>query len=179
MLPTSQLGASQVQCVNAQDGWVLADFGGGAAGSQAVNIFRSTDGGRTWSIVTPRPGNPPGSLPFSGHKSGMGWASATTGWVAGCICAAENTVLLYRTQDGGVNWQPQSLPLPSLQAVITTQPPVFFSATEGLLPVTFSNGKGGILAVYATRDGGTTWSHFTLLSISMTGSAWHFLTIQQ
>jgi photosystem II stability/assembly factor-like uncharacterized protein len=181
MLPRSGLGlgASQVQFVNAQDGWVLAGLGGGAAGSQAVAIFRSTDGGRTWEIVTPRPGNPPGTLPFSGHKSGMGWASATTGWVTGCICAAENTVLLYRTQDGGVNWQSQSLPLPSLQAVITTEPPVFFSATEGLLPVTFSTGKANSLAAYATHDGGATWSHTTLLPIPMTGSAWDFLTMQQ
>ena len=177
MLPRSGLGASQVQFVNDQDGWVLASFGGGAAGSQAVDLFRSTDGGQTWSIVTPRPGNPPGTLPFVGHKSGMGWASATTGWVTGCTCAAENTVWLYRTQDGGVSWQPQSLPLPSLQAVITTQPPVFFSATEGLLPVTFLNEKRTSLAVYATHDGGATWSSSTLLS--MAGSAWDFLTMQQ
>ncbi len=173
MLPRSGLGVSQVQFVNAQDGWVLAGFGGVAAGSQAVDLFRSTDGGRTWSTVA----RAPGSLPLGGDKSGMGWASATTGWVTGCVCAAENTVLLPRTQDGGVSWRSQSLPLPSLQAVITTQPPVFFSAAEGLLPVTFFNGGSTILAVYATHDGGATWSHSTLLSAA--GSVWDFLTAQQ
>ncbi len=173
MLPRSGLGVSQVQFVNARDGWALASYGGVAAGSQAVDLFRSTDGGRTWSTVA----RAPGSLPLGGDKSGMGWASATTGWVTGCVCAAQNTVLLSRTQDGGVSWQPQSLPLPSLQAVITTQPPVFFSATEGLLPVTFFNGGDTILAVYATHDGGATWSHSTLLSAA--GSAWDFLTMQQ
>src|SRR5579872_5649057 len=126
MLPQGGLGVSQVQFVNAQDGWVLADFGGGAAGSQAVNLFRSTDGGQTWSLAA----SAPGSLPLGGDKSGMGWASPTTGWVTGCVCAAENTVLLSRTQDGGVTWQTQSLPLPALQGVFTTEPPVFFSATE-------------------------------------------------
>jgi len=173
MLPRSGLGVSQVQFVNAQDGWVLASYGGVAAGSQAVDLFRSTDGGQTWSTVA----RAPGSLPLGGDKSGMGWASATTGWVTGCVCAAENTVLLSRTQDGGVTWQSQSLPLPFLQAAITTQPPVFFSATEGLLPVTFNDGGSTILAVYATHDGGATWSHSTLLSAA--GSAWDFLTMQQ
>ncbi|HJT55837.1 MAG TPA: hypothetical protein VJ761_05035, partial [Ktedonobacteraceae bacterium] len=120
MLPhiVQGLGVSQVQFVNAQDGWLLAGFGGGAAGSQAVDLFRSMDGGQTWSIVA----RAPGSLPFGGQKSGMGWASATTGWVTGCICAAENTAFLSRTQDGGVTWQTQSLPLPALQGVFTTQP---------------------------------------------------------
>jgi photosystem II stability/assembly factor-like uncharacterized protein len=71
--------------------------------------------------------------------------------------------------------------MPSLQAVITTQPLVFFSATEELLPVTFfnGNGKSTSLTVYATHDAGTTWSRSTLLSIPMTGSVWNFLTMQQ
>ena len=120
----------------------------------------------------------PGSLPLGGQKSGMGWASATTGWVTGCICAAENAVLLSRTQDGGVTWQSQSLPLPALQGVITTQPPVFFSATEGILPVSiFYQGSVTLLAVYATHDGGATWSHSTLVFAA--GKAWDFLTMQQ
>lgn len=173
MLPQSQLGVSQVQFVNAQDGWGLAGFGGGAAGSQAVDLFRSTDGGQTWSKVA----SAPGSLPLGGQKSGMGWASATTGWVTGCVCAAENTVLLSRTQDGGVTWQSQSLTFSGLQAVVTTEPPVFFSATEGILPVTFNTGGDTILAVYATHDGGTTWSHSTLLMGA--SGARDFLTMQQ
>jgi photosystem II stability/assembly factor-like uncharacterized protein len=173
MLPRSGLGVSQVQFVNAQDGWVLAGFGGVAAGSQAVDLFRSTDGGQTWSTVA-RVGNPPGSLPLEGDKSGMGWVSATTGWITGNI--ATNTVYLYRTQDGGVSWQLQSLPSSSF-APVQTLPPVFFSATEGLLPVTFFNGEGSGLAFYATHDGGATWSHSTPLSAA--GSAWDFLTMQQ
>jgi photosystem II stability/assembly factor-like uncharacterized protein len=125
MLPTSSLGVTQVQFVNAQDGWVFASFGGLAAGSEGVDLFGSTDGGQTWSLVA----RAPGALPLQGIKSGMSWISATTGWVTGIIYR-ENTVYLYRSQDGGMSWQSQSLPLPSGQATITTQPPVFFSATE-------------------------------------------------
>ena len=95
-----------MQFVNAQDGWVLADFGGGAAGSEGVNLFRTTDGGQTWSLVA----SAPGTLPLQGIKSGMGWISATTGWITGSI-ANPNVFYLYRTQDGGVSWQQQSLPV--------------------------------------------------------------------
>lgn len=178
MLPRSLLGASQVQFINDRDGWVLAGFGGGAAGSQAVDLFRSTDGGRTWRSVA-QTSSQPGNIPFQGQKSGMGWASATTGWVTGCICAAENTVLLYRTRDGGVSWQPQSLPFPALASVITTEPPVFFHPTQGLLPVTFSNGKRNSLVTYSTQNGGTTWTKNTSTQLSPTLGAWDFLTMRQ
>jgi photosystem II stability/assembly factor-like uncharacterized protein len=175
-LPSSDLGVSQVQFVNAQDGWVLSSFGGGAAGSQAIDLFRTTDGGLTWSTVA-RAGSSPNNLPAVGQKTGMGWASATTGWITGSIAAAQNTVYLYRTQDGGVTWHLQSLPLPSIQAIVTTQPPVFFSAADGVLPVSFFNGQGTSFDVYATHDGGATWSRSTLLTATV--NAWDFLTMQQ
>ena len=130
-LPTSHLGASQVQFVNAQDGWVMASFGGGAAGSQSVDLFRTTDGGQTWSTVAHT--GTPASFPAVGQKTGMSWATATNGFTDS-ISAAQNTTWLYRTQDGGVSWQPQALSLPPVQAVVTTQPPTSFSTTEGYCP---------------------------------------------
>ncbi|HXZ05667.1 MAG TPA: hypothetical protein VEH81_12600, partial [Ktedonobacteraceae bacterium] len=176
MLPTSILGVSQVQFVNAQDGWILASFGGEGAGSQMVNVFRSTDGGQTWSLVA-RAGSSSNSISLAGKKTGMGWISPTTGWITGTIAASQNTVWLYKTLDGGVSWQPQSLMLPAIQGIIITQPPVFFSATDGLLPVTFYNSQGTSLDVYTTHDGGASWSSSTLLS--NVGSSWNFLSMQQ
>jgi len=157
-----------LQFVNAQDGWFLTSLHGGAAGSEDIVLYRSTDGGQTWSLVA----SSSGTLPFHGIKSGMGWISDTTGWITGSI-AIPNFVYLYRTQDGGVSWQPQSLPVPSGQAVATTSPPVFFSAAEGLLPVTFNTGFG----IYATHDGGASWSTLTLPSGA--NGTWDFLSMQQ
>lgn len=169
LLPTSMLGVSQVQFVNAQDGWVLSSLGGGAAGAQGVNLFRSTDGGQTRGLVA----QAPGALPFHGIKSGMSWLSATTGWITDSI-ATPNTAYLYRTQDGGVSWQAQALPQ-SFPAQ-ATQPPVFFGANEGLLPVTVSASNGHAIVIYTTHDRGSTWSATTMIPV---GCAWDFLTMQQ
>lgn len=172
-LPTSTLGVSQVQFVNAEDGWVLSSVGGGAAGSQAVDLFRSTDGGQTWSMVA----RAPGALPLAGMKSGMGWASATTGWITGSI--ATNTVYLYRTQDGGVSWHLQPLPLGPFPVPIP-QPPLFFSATDGLLPVIISTAQSPGFAIYSTHDGGITWNGPTPpFSTNGIARAPFFLTMQQ
>lgn len=173
ILPTSILGVSQIQFINTQDGWILSSVGGAGAGSQAVDLFRTIDGGRTWDLVA----SAPGSLPIAGMKSGMGWASATTGWITGSI--ATNIAYLYRTQDGGVSWHLQSLPL-GASPVPITQPPMFFSATDGLLPVIISTAQSPGFAVYATHDRGTTWSGPTP-PLSTTGNtwAWDFLTMQQ
>ena len=54
---------------------------------------------------------------------------------------------------------------------------MFFSATEGLLPVTFSTPQGPSFVVYATHDGGATWSSSTPLSTM--ASSWDLLTMQQ
>jgi photosystem II stability/assembly factor-like uncharacterized protein len=178
-LPTGSLGVSQVQFINAQDGWALTSFGGSGMGSQAVALYRSTDGGQTWRFVA-RAGYPGGTIPLQGMKSGMSWLSTSTGWITGAINAAQNYVYLYRTQDGGVTWQQQSLPLPAGQALVTTDPPIFFSATDGLLPVTFSTPQQGVsLMVYATQDGGATWSSSTLLP--NIGTTWNedLLSMQQ
>jgi len=171
-LSTSQLGLSKVQFVNAQDGWVLSSPGGVAAGSEGEDLFRTTDGGQTWSLVA----RAPGALPLQGIKSGMGWISSTTGWITGSI-AIPNAVYLYRSQDGGVSWQPQALP--SSFPAQATEPPVFFSAREGLLPVIFSTPQGPSFAVYATHDGGVTWSSSTPLSTISSVWDWDLLTMQQ
>lgn len=176
-LPAGSLGVSHMQFLNARDGWLLAGFGGQAMGSQGMDLYRSTGGGQTWRLVA-WAGSPSGTIPLGGVKSGMSWLSPTTGWITGAVNAAQNFVYLYRTQDSGATWQQQSLALPSGQALVTTYPPVFFSATDGLLPVTFTS-QGVSLIVYATHDGGATWSGSTLLSNPGTSCNEDLLSMQQ
>ena len=91
-----------------------------------------------------------------------------------------NLAWLYVTHDGGSTWRQQTLPLPQgiPPAQLLIQPPTFFSATDGLLPVRFSDlttSKGIATVIYVTHDGGTTWS--STIPVSAALSASHFLDI--
>jgi len=166
MLPNNELGVSQVSFVDAQNGWVISSLGGGAAGSEAVDIFHTTDGGKTWVRVThvqPTSGSNAGALPLGGDKSGFSFVNASTGWAAG-FTPVDNFVWLYVTHDSGITWQHQTLPFPANRATaqVETMPPVFFTANDGILLATFEtpNGKtpsGSSSYYYVTHDGGLTW----------------------
>ena len=138
--------------------------------AELVSILRTTDGGKTWITVsdgnyTPHP--PPGALPFGGGKSGLSFLTASTGWATGWWAAKD---FFYETHDGGQTWQHQSLPLPSsvsvLNAPVETEPPTFFTATDGILPVRFTTPTSWGLDFYVTHDGGISWQSTTPLSLS-------------
>ncbi len=135
-LPDQGVGAGQIFFLNAQVGWIM--FGkGAAAGSEAVDVLHTSDGGVTWKVISVsnyNTANNPKGLPFGGDKSGLSFVNETTGWATG-FTAADNFAWLYITHDGGVTWQHQSIPLPASASQVSTIPPVFFNATSGLLPV--------------------------------------------
>ena len=146
-------------------GWLFADLGAGA-GSEAVQIFRSADGGMRWisvSTTTP-PRSSPGSLPFGGIKSGIGFRNALAGFATGIVYGPPGFSYLYATDDSGHTWRHQGLALPPAyrgdNPALT--PPIFVTARDGLLPVTLF--KAGLAQIiYVTHDGGATWSATTPL----------------
>jgi len=162
---------AQVNFATAQDGWLMSKHPVSES-TETVQLFRTTDGGKTWVAVTSTFAAstdlpPPGKLPFSGSKSGLSFMNATTGWVTGRL-PINGYTLLYRTHDGGSTWYRQSLPLSPTEASsqLFILPPLFFNATEGILPVSFNTGNGVSLDVYVTHDGGTTWKGTTPLATS-------------
>lgn len=146
--------------VNMQDGWLeLSSSGGPAAGSEAVEIYRTTDGGQTWSKVSATTNEQPnGGLPLGGIKSGISFKDTQNGWATANYYASDNA-WLYVTHDGGKTWQKQSLPLnPSASnSEYDTTPPVFIG-NDGLLPVHVSGSAQPVLDFYITHDGGQTWT---------------------
>jgi photosystem II stability/assembly factor-like uncharacterized protein len=147
--------------VDENNGWMLADLGVGA-GSNAVAVFQTTDGGATWiQRYTNDPNLPQAgdSLPLGGLKADLVPRDMQTAWVGGVVYSP-GTIYLYRTDDGGENWTQVSLELPAggedFELGIDEDQMNFVSANDGFLVVRMA-GDSTETAVYLTNDGGDTW----------------------
>lgn len=160
-LPVEGMGALFTS-LDAERGWALVGQGV-AAGSEAVAVLGTEDGGATWALLSATdPQNPqPGQLPFGGNKRGIAFADAANGWVS-VYQPVDGRVLLYATHDGGRTWAEQVLPLPAGYADAQAAPeaPVFFNAREGALAVGLFR-HAPVTVLYVTRDGGATWTPTT------------------
>ncbi len=153
-------GGGFLQFLDASNGRALADRGAGA-GSEAVEIFQTSDGGTNWVSVfhnDPSQQGSSDSLPLGGIKNGMTFLNASTGWVTGSI-PKDGDVYLYVTRDGGISWSQQSVPLPAGYSTYQYMPqaPVFFGK-DGFLSLTIYKPDATVFTVYITHDGGLTWS---------------------
>jgi photosystem II stability/assembly factor-like uncharacterized protein len=134
---------------------------GAAAGSSGQALFTSSDGGRSWRLMsrTQNGSNPRANeLPFGCDKDGFGFATPQRGF-AGGYCAG-GLPFFYRSDDGGRTWRRQQLPVPQ-QCACETTAPTFFSPNVGVLSVYGFDGNGGgkpFLRVLWTRDGGAHWA---------------------
>lgn len=164
----------QIFFLNAQVGWILFESDLVAAGHVAVGVLHTSDGGATWKVISvsdDKTQNNPTAIPFFGDKSGISFVNDTTGWVTGSS-AIEHFAWLYITHDGGVTWQHQSIPLPADASQLSTLPPVFFNATDGILPAIIPRQNGpNIDIIYTTQDGGANWSSTGLVPVHTTSTA--------
>ena len=157
-----------VSFISARDGWLLNTEA--AAGSEEVDIYRSTDSGENWGKVgSTRADDESSGLPFAGNKLDIAFLNATTGWITGTILTP-NSLYFYVTHDGGRTWRQQQLPRPP--QVISpwtnvTKQPKFFTTRDGILPVYYAyNRSAAVVVFYATHDGGTTWTSITPVSVT-------------
>jgi photosystem II stability/assembly factor-like uncharacterized protein len=153
-------GGGFIQFLDGITGRVLADRGAGL-GSNSVEMYQTSDGGESWlSVYNNDPSRPDSSnsLPLSGIKNGMFFLNANTGWVTGTR-PVDGEVYLFLTQDGGISWQQQSIPLPAGYENFQYMPqaPVIFGR-DGFLPLLIYLSNSTDLTFYFTRDGGTTWT---------------------
>jgi|SRR2546426_2631950 len=163
--------AISISFINACEGWLLASDGG-AMGRYPVEIYHSTDGGETWTKI---------AAWESSVTENMTFLDPARGWVTSWDARGPSSVVgLYVTHDGGRTWRWQNLPLPSgLTPFWIPRPrsPQFFTARDGIFPVAFSllsdasrQDLVGIFAVvYATHDGGTTWTPSRPVSVPFSG----------
>jgi len=79
------LSAKSIHFINPLAGWLLAEEADGSGmGREAVNIYRSADGGATWiKVAGTSANNQSCGLPLAGAKMAITFRDASTGWITG------------------------------------------------------------------------------------------------
>ncbi|MGA2502780.1 MAG: YCF48-related protein [Anaerolineales bacterium] len=152
-------GGGSIKFVDPWNGWEMARLSAGMS-HEAVAIFRTSDGGTTWSQVLindPTASGSSDSLPLTGDKNGITALDSNHGWVTGAQPSSD-FIYIYNTQDGGTTWSHQNLSLPAdySGAMTSAALPVFFGPNQAVLPVLlFANNNGSDF--YVSQDSGQTW----------------------
>jgi len=174
------------------DGWVLSqqDVAQGQPAKPGPALYRTTDGGATWSHVSDLTGVTGMALAGGmwGHTSGVGettleFADAQHGWLATGLEQTASPSLL-ETTDGGKSWH--GVTIAEVPAAVAGQQavlgyPILLRNGHALLPVFFghrmdpNNFSITHRYVYSSSDGGSTWSNPVALSangVEPTGNEW-------
>jgi photosystem II stability/assembly factor-like uncharacterized protein len=129
--------------VDPQHGWLLIEIrrpGGFGYVSTEGPLYRTSDGGVHWTVVSSQAGS---NHPDCRASSSISFSSTTTGWME----CSDGSVLV--TRDGGVTWAVQVL---VQENCCQTSLPVFFDQNHGM----YFDSSASVLLM--TSDGGTTWS---------------------
>ncbi len=147
--------------LNLNAGFAIVDLGAGA-GSHYVAIYRTMDGGGTWTEVFAHEPGESKSLPESGTKNGLTFLDLNYGWVGGSIPMTDY-FHFYMTSDGGATWsQETDISLPAIYAdvFLDVWQPFFMNNTVGYLPIRAMATDGMVyLMVYRSSDDGQTWTY--------------------
>ncbi|MGD0708353.1 MAG: hypothetical protein ABSA51_07860 [Anaerolineaceae bacterium] len=153
----TQLTITDIHMVTTTNGWAI----GTAPSDQTVHILRTADGGNTWKDVTP----PEGVVTGFSQVPATFFMDDTKAWVAYSQSTDSNGALLgpahvWYSQDSGATWiSSQALPVNGETEFFSPGEFAFSDAQHGWLMVHVGAGMmHDYVYVFATADGGATWS---------------------
>jgi photosystem II stability/assembly factor-like uncharacterized protein len=156
-IPLPPGGAASLSFSGTAHGWLLQSLGA-ATGSEWVDIYRTVDSDRYWSLVAHTPpapdyGTSSSGLPTGCDKGEITFSSPRTGWLP-CFSPAPGYLLLV-SKDAGSHWASQGLPLSAGDCPYgcTLSPPQFFGRTGFMT----ADRQPHTAALLVTTDGGARW----------------------
>ncbi len=174
----------RLQFTSSQDG--TCSVLNGAAGSMAVIIYRTSDGGTHWAKIYDDTAEMTGSRTPKGHMSvacdkSLYFSSASRGW-ATTFCAIADPII-YRTLDGGRVWNQSAAVAPALNRAYGggfSGDPAIRGANGA---ISYAGGKNNEVLVYVTHDSGRSFAPVYLPkqfrhweADVVTPSVWRFAT---
>jgi photosystem II stability/assembly factor-like uncharacterized protein len=167
------IGGLKISFADVANGYLMIT-GTPGAGQMAKSLYRTTDGGKTFSFVGDITGmtDAAGTLNgVEGYPNGMTFFTPETGFIT-CPAGAQMYMLMFKTTDGGTTWKLVSLPLPTAYAnlsysndcITDVYPPVFFGEQKknGIIMLDFVQlsflNTTHVMQSYRTTDGGGTWT---------------------
>lgn len=139
--PESLPGAVYLYFLDPRAGWLVVRQAT-SSNFRVGSLFRTTDGGDTWTQLKIPIGEP------------VYFVTRYLGWTAGGVGGGQ----LYSTQDGGQTWQPQAMGATQGRVQRLCYLPHFNSLATGTLPVIKVSDGSSRLELYSTSDGGQSWA---------------------
>ena len=163
------IGGVKISFADASNGYLMIT-GTPGAGQMGKTLYRTTDGGKTFSFIRDITGmtDVAGTMNgIAGYPTGMTFSTPENGFVT-CSYSAYTFVLMFKTTDGGTTWKLWSLPVPAAYENLSpannyyadAYPPVFFGEQKktGVVMLDFVEDGNHVMQSYRTTDGGGTWT---------------------
>lgn len=174
-------GGMTLSFINRFEGFLFTG-GDAACGLMSKALYRTTDGGNSWSLVNNW--DLGGNSLISSHKvrneagihgypTGTAFSNADIGYIT-CTYHGQTEISVYKTVDGGKDWSVASLPIPQKYTslagkggnYVDAYPPVFFGKDN-------DNAKMELLFVHNDAVNNVSERYAYIYSSDNSGATWH------